>query len=76
VAGRIKTLIKDRGFRFIRLKGSQDVFLHARELQGIDWEQLDVDDLMSFDLEPDFYGKGPRVINVTYVRPDQTAPAD
>ncbi len=76
MTGRIKTLIKERGFGFIRLKDSPDVFLHARELRGIDWEQLGVGDLMSFDLEPDFYGKGPRATNVTYVRPSEVVAGD
>ncbi len=41
--------------------------IHTRYQRVLDWRA---------NLEPDFYGKGPRAINVTYVRPSEVAPGD
>lgn len=63
MTGTIKTLT-DRGFGFITREGEEkDLFFHAKDLQGVAFEDLKVGDTLNFDLvESD---KGPSAKNIT-----------
>jgi CspA family cold shock protein len=63
--GTIKRL-NDRGFGFIAVEGSsQDVFFHAKELQGFVFEDLREGDTLEFEaVDTD---KGPQARNVRKV---------
>lgn len=63
--GKIKTLT-DKGFGFISMgQGKKDLFFHARNLQGISYEELRAGDLLRFDVEEG--DKGPYAVNVELV---------
>ena len=52
--GKIKTLVKDRGFGFIALDGSNDeVFFHSTSLPAGEFDSLQTDQALEFDVEPD-----------------------
>ena len=60
--GTIKRLT-DRGFGFIAPEdNSKDVFFHSEALVGATFDELKVDDKVSFDVEDS--PKGPRAVNV------------
>ncbi len=53
----------DRGFGFIKSEGmSKDLFFHAKELDGVMFEDLQEGDAVSFDIAEG--PKGPNAINV------------
>ncbi len=50
MTGTIKTLT-DKGFGFIAREGEEkDLFFHAKDLQGVVYEDLRVGDVLNFDL--------------------------
>jgi CspA family cold shock protein len=52
--GKIKTLVKDRGFGFIAQDGSsEDVFFHSTSLPGGAFDALEPNQTLEFDVEPD-----------------------
>ena len=52
--GKIKTLMRDRGFGFIQVEGgSQDVFFHTSSLPDGTYDSLNEGDTVEFDLEVD-----------------------
>ena len=54
--GTIATLVEDRGFGFISQEGHEDnIFFHNKELIGVKFEDLAVDDKVTFDI-----GEGPK----------------
>lgn len=60
--GKIKTLT-DKGFGFIDMgKGNKDMFFHLRNLHGVDYEDLQVGDVLRFDIEEG--EKGAFAVNV------------
>ena len=60
--GVIKTILN--GFGFITPEGeSKDIFFHANDLAGVDFESLNVGDNVTFDTEES--DKGPKAVNVT-----------
>jgi CspA family cold shock protein len=63
MTGTIKTLT-DRGFGFIAREGeAKDLFFHAKDLQGVAFEDLKVGDTLNFEVvESD---KGPSAKNIT-----------
>ena len=64
--GKIKKLIKDRGFGFISDTDGRDVFFHRNNLVGIEFESLSEDQVVEFDVERS--PKGPRAINIQTVK--------
>ena len=53
-AGKIKTLVRDRGFGFIQVEGgSEDVFFHSTSLSGVIFDSLSEGQAVEFDLEND-----------------------
>ena len=60
--GTIKTLT-DRGFGFIAAEGEdKEIFFHSSALVDVTFEELRVDDNVSFEIEQS--DKGPRAIDV------------
>lgn len=52
--GKIKSLVKDRGFGFIQMEGgSSDVFFHHTSVVGGDLDSLREGQTVEFDVEPD-----------------------
>lgn len=61
--GTVCKVVVDRGFGFIRLPGSADVFMHAYDLtDDVDFAETLVERRVEFDLEHST--KGPRAVNV------------
>lgn len=60
--GKIKKLIRDRGFGFIAAEDGKDVFFHRSALVGGDFDSLVEGTDVEFDLE--MGPKGPGAVNV------------
>lgn len=65
MTGKIKTLT-GKGFGFIAREGeAKDLFFHAKDLEGVTFEELAVGDTLNFEVaESD---KGPNAVKVTRV---------
>ncbi len=62
--GTISKLISDRGFGFIKPEGEdKDIFFHASELDGIDFESLKEGDQVVFEMAEG--PKGANAVNVS-----------
>ena len=62
-SGTIAKVVVDRGYAFIKLPGSQDVFCHATELRdGLDFDELLTERRVSFEMASD--SRGLRARNV------------
>ena len=63
--GTVKFFNNDKGFGFIRPDdGSRDVFVHVSAVTGSGLGALSEGQRVSFDIEPDKRGKGPKAINL------------
>ena len=63
MVGKIKTLTQ-KGFGFIAQEGeTKDLFFHAKELQGVTFEELQVGDAVNFEIGQS--DKGPNAVNVS-----------
>lgn len=60
--GKIKKVMKDRGFGFISTGDGKEVFFHRSECQQIDFDSLEQGQTVDFDLE--MVPKGPRARNL------------
>jgi len=60
--GKIKKLIRDRGFGFISDTDGREVFFHQSSLLDIQFDALKEDQEVEFEVEKS--DKGPRAINV------------
>ena len=60
--GKIKRLIRERGFGFIIAEDGKEVFFHRSALAGEDFDALEEGTSVEFDLERG--PKGPRAMNV------------
>ena len=60
--GKIRRLIRERGFGFITTEDGEDVFFHRSALAGEDFDALEEGTSVEFDLERG--PKGPRAMNV------------
>ncbi len=62
--GTIKRLISEKGFGFIAPEGGEkDVFFHNTGLVGVQFADLKIDDVVTFEMLDDV--KGPKAVNVT-----------
>ncbi len=61
-AGRIKKIIPDRGFGFVRADDGNEVFFHRTELTLVDFDQLEEGQVVEFDVVDS--PKGPRARNL------------
>jgi len=60
--GKIKRVVRDRGFGFIRSSDGQQVFFHRSSLQQMDFDGLKEGDAVEFEVEQS--EKGLRASNV------------
>ena len=60
--GKIKKLIRERGFGFIAAEDGKEVFFHRSALAGEDFDALEEGTSVEFDLESG--SKGPQGVNV------------
>jgi CspA family cold shock protein len=60
--GKIKKLVRDRGFGFIDDTDGREVFFHQTSLVDIEFDALKGDEEVEFEVETS--PKGPRAINV------------
>jgi CspA family cold shock protein len=67
--GKVKWFNDAKGYGFIELEGSDDVFVHFTAVQGEGYRSLTEGDTVEFDVEPD--AKGPRAANVVVVEKAQ-----
>lgn len=64
--GKIKKLVRDRGFGFISDTDGNEVFFHQSGLVDIKFDALNEEQEVEFDVEKS--PKGPRAINVRIVK--------
>lgn len=63
--GTVKFFNNDKGFGFIRPDdGSRDVFVHVSAVTNSGIGALTEGQRVSFDVEPDTRGKGPKAVNL------------
>lgn len=67
--GKIKKLIRDRGFGFIARSDGGEIFFHRSGLQGIDFDALKEGQRVRFDIEKS--PKGPRAIRITLLESEE-----
>lgn len=67
--GKIKKLVRDRGFGFISATDGREIFFHQSSIMDANFDSLNEEQDVEFDVEKS--PKGPRAINVRLV----TAPA-
>ncbi len=63
--GKIKRLIRERGFGFISAEDGTEVFFHRSALQDVNFDTLEEGNSIEFDLEKG--DKGPRAVNVKLI---------
>lgn len=64
--GKIKRLMRERGFGFISAENGREAFFHRSTLEGIDFDALEEGDSVNFNLEKG--PKGLRAVNITMIR--------
>jgi len=60
--GKIKKLVRDRGFGFISDTDGREVFFHQNSLVEVKFEALNEEQAVNYDIEKS--DKGPRAVNV------------
>lgn len=64
--GTIKRLVTEKGFGFITPEGAdKDIFFHSTGLVGVQFAELKLGDIVTFDTEES--DKGPKAVNVSRV---------
>lgn len=64
-SGTVKFFNNDKGFGFIKPDdGSRDVFVHISAVTNSGLGQLAEGQRITFDVEPDSRGKGPKAVNL------------
>jgi CspA family cold shock protein len=64
-SGTVKFFNSDKGFGFITpSSGGSDIFVHISALQASGLQSLQDGQKVTFDLEPDKRGKGPKAVNI------------
>jgi CspA family cold shock protein len=65
MAGTVKFYNAERGYGFIKPDdGGRDVFVHVTAVERAGLKSLSEGQRLSFDVEPDKKGKGPKAINL------------
>ncbi len=63
MTGKIKKILADKGFGFITVEGQEkDLFFHSKSLVGVQFNELQEGQTVSFDVEDS--EKGPNAVNV------------
>jgi CspA family cold shock protein len=60
--GKIKKLVRDRGFGFISDTDGREVFFHRNSLVEVKLDALNEEQLVAYEIEKS--DKGPRAVNV------------
>ena len=60
--GKIKKLVRERGFGFISATDGREIFFHQSSLVDVQFDTLNEDQEVEFEVEKS--PKGPRAINV------------
>ncbi len=63
--GKIKRLIKERGFGFISAEDGTEVFFHRSAMQDVNFDTLEESNSVEFDVEKG--DKGPRAVNLRVI---------
>jgi len=64
-SGTVKFFNGDKGFGFITpSSGGNDIFVHISALQASGLQSVSEGQKVSYDLEPDMRGKGPKAVNI------------
>ena len=61
-AGKIKKIIPDRGFGFVRAEDGNEVFFHRTEMPSSDFDALEEGEAVTFEIMQS--PKGPRARNL------------
>ncbi len=65
MAGIVKFFNAERGYGFIKPdEGGRDVFVHVTAVERAGLKALTEGQRISFDVEPDKKGKGPKAVNL------------
>lgn len=64
--GKIKKLVRDRGFGFISDSDGREVFFHQSSLMDLRFDSLNEDQEVTFEVENS--PKGPRAINISLAK--------
>jgi len=65
MAGTVKFFNAERGYGFIKPDdGGRDVFVHVTAVERAGLKSLNEGQRISFDVEPDKKGKGPKAVNL------------
>ncbi len=67
--GKVKKLVRDRGFGFISDTDGRDIFFHQSSVVDAKFDSLNEDQEVEFDVETS--PNGPRAINVSIAHPPQ-----
>jgi CspA family cold shock protein len=69
MAGTVKFFNAERGYGFIKPDdGGRDVFVHVTAVERAGLKSLSEGQRLSFDVEPDKKGKGPKAVNLVITR--------
>jgi CspA family cold shock protein len=60
--GKVKRIIRERGFGFISAEDGREIFFHRSALEGTDFDALEEGHSVEFTVERG--PKGPRAVNV------------
>ena len=60
--GKVKRIIRERGFGFVSAEDGREIFFHRNELQNIDFDALMEGDQLEFDVVKG--QKGPAAANI------------
>ncbi len=71
VRGRIKKMVRDRGFGFIRGDDGKEVFFHRSGIGGADYDALSEGDIVEYHVSES--PRGPRAENVRQAAPESAA---
>lgn len=67
-SGVVKFFNADKGYGFIKPdNGGADIFVHVSAVQASGLTELNENQKVSFETEPDLRGKGPKAVNLTLV---------
>ena len=69
--GKIKKLVRDRGFGFISDVDGRELFFHQTSLIDTQFDTIKEDQSVEFEVEKS--PKGPRAINVRIIQQEQQA---
>ncbi len=69
--GTIKKIIRHKEFGFITARDGREIFFHRRSLVGVEFDRLDEDQKVEFEVEKTY--KGPNAFNIRLLEEAQKA---